>query len=276
MASVHFVAVPVEAVKADDAGDRFNVCNLGDPPPDYQDRLTATHTRHWVDKFHVGYTVVDLQGGVLAWVRDAARAGAITGRFPGHFREELGAACADLPPLPAAANFVRGDAVSLKTGMHGVGPFTTWRAILEGLVTCRPNHTPLVPEAVRDGRLRLYILPWRDVDADFEFRGFVVRGRLTALSQQHWYRPAPRLQADVEGGGGRVRALIAHVQAAVLPAFGDATYTVDVALLTDGQPYFIEPNGFGAGYAAGSSLFHWTRDHACLHDASGVTVRYVA
>jgi hypothetical protein len=129
---------------------------------------------------------------------------------------------------------------------------------------------------VHDRQLRLYILPWRDVDADFEFRGFVVRGRLTALSQQHWYRHAPRLQADVEAqGGARVHAVIAYVQAAVLPAFGDATYTVDVTLLADGQPYFIEQNGFGAGYSAGSSLFHWERDHECLHDAAVVTVRYV-
>ena len=54
-----------------------------------------------------------------------------------------------------------------------------------------------------------------------------------------------------------------------------SNYTMDVALCgNESHLYFIEPNGFGADYSAGSALFGWTQDHETLHDASFIEFRY--
>ena len=74
---------------------------------------------------------------------------------------------------------------SLKSGIHGPGPYTDIRMVLESIITANANHTPLAE--VHEGKaLKLYFLPWRGDLADGkEFRVFVDGGRITAMSQQH-------------------------------------------------------------------------------------------
>ena len=52
--------------------------------------------------------------------------------------------------------------------------------------------------------------------------------------------------------------------------------TLDIAYLGNGQFYFIEPNSFGADYAAGSALFEWQADYSILNNDSSqcIVFRY--
>jgi hypothetical protein len=43
-------------------------------------------------------------------------------------------------------------------------------------------------------------------------------------------------------------------------------YSIDLAILKNDEPYFIEINSFGKEYPAGSSLFHWLNDEDILYD----------
>lgn len=257
-------AFPVVAVRKDDilpCDDRFNVCNLGPKPSDYAERLANTETHVWVDSFHDKYACLDI---THPWHLDvlwrAAAIGKVTGRVPRAFEDELQSVADALAPAWVAARatlasppFVRSETVSLKTGVHGPGPYTTVQAVLESLVTARGTHTPLAGGTPTP--LKLYLLPW--VNIQLEFRVFVHQGTVTGVSQQHWARVDERYSQHAAFLPG----MLAFSRACVtkLPPYLRLACTMDVAL-TDAGWYFIEPNGFGAPYAAGSSLFHWERD----------------
>lgn len=47
-----------------------------------------------------------------------------------------------------------------------------------------------------------------------------------------------------------------------------SSYSFDFAIINDNDeniPYFIELNGFGSEYSAGSTLFHWIHDNDKLY-----------
>lgn len=64
------------------------------------------------------------------------------------------------------------------------------------------------------------------------------------------------------------------------------SYTMDIYLkgeqdqqecVTFDKWYFIEPNGFGAEYSAGSALYHWIDDYDLLNgDKDYVEFRYTS
>ena len=45
-------------------------------------------------------------------------------------------------------------------------------------------------------------------------------------------------------------------------------YVIDLAILENDEPYFIEINPFGKEYPSGSSLFHWIIDEDILYGKS--------
>lgn len=236
--------------------EKCNVCNLGERPADYQARLEATYTHHWVDAFRDHYEKVTLPPRAVATLLAASAAGKLTGRAPLSYNEDLDDIAATLPLSAllssAAGAFVRTESVSLKTGMHGAGPYRDYKSILESMVTAIVQHSPL-----HAGQgVTLYLFPW--LTLDLEFRVFVHSGTVTGVSQQHWYTVDERYCAFVP----RLLELVEFVQCHCVPrlpaALATHGCTLDIATLaSDGSFYFIEPNGFGAPYSAGSSLFHW-------------------
>jgi len=162
--------------------------------------------------------------------------------------------------------FVRSENVSLKRGVHGAGPFTGMRQIVEGLCTCEPTHTPIPPETEEGATITLYFLPWRTMKDLREFRVFVHDNTITAISQQACYSLNEWLRAKsrdeiVQLADGILDFFAKNVREP-LPLSKD--YTFDLALLDDDTFYFIEPNSFGAKLAAGASLFHWIHDDTKL------------
>jgi hypothetical protein len=202
-------------------------------------------------------------------------------QFPEAFEDELELLCEKLPfdREIFASNtpyFVRSDNVSLKCGQHGVGPYTTFKQIIESLVTCSFSHTPIHSNTEQ---IALYLIPWcPNLIPAREYRVFVCCDRITAISQQHLYtvyEPCDRIRdAGIITSyyDAVIKEKLAHI----------SSYVMDIAVLEDDTAYFIEVNPFGAEYSSGSSLFGWVEDRDILYgvhrgDRDGtIYVRYTS
>ncbi len=160
--------------------------------------------------------------------------------------------------------FVRSDTVSLKEGIHGVGPYTSVKMMIESLVSCKIGHSPI---EVYTEEVKLYLMPWQENLAFHkEFRVFVKNMRITAISQQHLYT-VNNILAPLSGEDKE--KLINEWITTINTYFEDTikdritvldSYVMDIAILGTNVPYFIEINAFGKDYSSGSSLFHWIID----------------
>jgi len=258
----------------------FNVNNLygaDGRPADYDEVISRGHTRNWVDKFHAGeYHKITIDGkNDLRWMKEAQKIGFHTRKCSGIYVEELEDTLRKYEPLFVPGNwFVRTESVSLKHGCHGVGPYRTLRAILESLVTSTSTHSCFYDN---DTEISIYLFPWLAMDSEKEFRIFVYNNEITALSSQHLYSANSWLI-------GISDADLRKVVNDILDFFADnirermewlGSYVMDLVVLENGVPYFIEPNSFGGNYASGSSLFHWKHDDELLtHPSDTIEVRY--
>lgn len=279
----HIEAVPLATVKALDK-DRFNNNNVWPNqtrPQDYNQVMEASHTKHWITALKPDHGRFVLFSRDRKWMHKAAAIGHTTGHFPKMYEDELEASVLTYAkewqyfsrlttPTPW---FVRTDTASLKYGMHGTGPYYHLRDILESLVTSTAGHCPLGDDP-NAGPLTLYLIPWQPLVLDQEFRVFVCNRQVTSISQQHLYRPNSVLEA-LESDEERVKRIVgwietitafhASVIAPGIPLDHQTQYTVDLSILQDGTPYFIDINPFGSEQAAGSALFHWVLDRHHLY-----------
>lgn len=235
----------------------------GEKPADYAAVSAACDTSAWLPYVDRRHTVVVLTN--VSWLRKAHElwlAGATPASRPISklFDDEADAAVERHAAVFATEPwFVRAENVSLKYGVHGCGPYTDVRAVLESIVTAPGDHSPL--HALHDGQLRLYLFPWVPINPAREFRVFVHDRRVVAASQQHLYQ-CFESELDDEDQLTRWAAVLEATCAKVSFA---PNYVADVAILADGAGYFIEANPFGAQYSSGSGLFHWLRDADVLH-----------
>lgn len=258
---------------------RYNVNNIwkdGKRPDDYDSKRKNTESANWIKKFHKDVPSLEIKGSDLYWIKEAARDNYL-GKFSHIYDEDLQQTVEKyshlFPQPPEKGWCVRTEYVSLKEGTGGAGPYFNLESILKSSVTSTKGHQPVKDE---DEILRFYFLPW--VQICNEFRVFVHGDKITALSPQIWFR---RNKVDDLSD-----AALQDIVASLLDWFdkkvkdkltyigGD--YTVDVAILEDNSWYFIEPNGFGGQYAAGSSSFHWEHDGDILTDSSKVHLRFVS
>jgi len=254
---------------------RFNTNNHGAIPPDYHDTLAKSATKNWIDQFHQSYIVLNIPQTEISWLPTAAQIGQQTGNFPSMYREELDEFLfrfADWNKYFAEGRkyFVRGESTSLKCGHYGAGPYTSLEQIIISLATCIPKHTPL---NTRGTNLKLYLLPWMEMNSDLEFRVFVCNRRITAISQQNIYQPNTILaRLEPESRNLLIKKWIGKIEKyfdeEIIPKITHLNnFTMDMVLIGgDGiVPYFIEINSFGKEYAAGSALFQWINDEEILY-----------
>ena len=262
--------------------ERFNSNNhWGEKgkPDDYDEVIDRSRACHWIPKFHEFYFVLNLQRKDLIWIEEADKIGRQTVQFPKMFEDELEDAVKryryvdEILSHEAKGFFVRTDAVSLKEGIHRVGPYFSIKQVLESVVTCRSTHTPIRED---DSFLSLYFLPWKTIHTDTEFRVFVKENRITSISQQHLYH-VNGILSSLEKEEDVERMVLKWVKT-ILDAFENSivrkithlqNYVMDIAVLDplspSPKPYFIEINSFGKEYASGSSLFHWLNDEDQLY-----------
>lgn len=118
----------------------------------------------------------------------------------------------------------------------------------------------------------IIIMPWREIDERYEFRIFVVNGKLTGASIQKWFDLIQHTQEELE--------IFEEVLTIIpfLDSFESKTYIADVTIDIDTkQCHLIEINPFGAHCGAGSSLFNWVTDYDILHNNhTDVQLRYLS
>src|SRR5207247_4673585 len=85
--------------------------------------------------------------------------------------------------FPAGDWFVRVERVSLKSGIHGVGPYDNLKNIIRSIVTSKLGHECISIDDDLE-RFRIYLFPW--ITIQHEFRAFVYQNRISAISTQHY------------------------------------------------------------------------------------------
>jgi len=218
-------------------------------------------------------------------MKEAYEIGSKTKRFPKMFDDELEDMVSRYEYLSYifinTKYFIRSEGVSLKEGVHGVDPYVDFKSIVESIVTCRQGHSPIYPDSTE---ITLYLCPFiENFNSIKEFRVFVYKNRITAISQQALYDVNDILDKLNESDKNElinkwiniihsyfeneVKNKITHID----------SYVMDFAILQDDKPYFIELNTFGKEYASGSALFDWIGDYEILYgmkDPEYIEFRY--
>ncbi|KYQ88276.1 hypothetical protein DLAC_10967 [Tieghemostelium lacteum] len=252
-------------------------------PTDYEEICEKCDTSYWIDKFKSTYSVINIDLSDVNWLKSAATAYRITERMDS-FKEDLKDFLEKYEPLTKRffdrqeKYFVKANHFSLKTGVHGVGPYSDLKKIMESIITSDDKHTPVPPTATK---LKIYLMPWENVSLKREFRVFVYDNQITGVSQQDIYS-THLLQEGVSQEvleeqykkwvhviyqyfHNTIKKKITHI----------STFSMDIAILDNGKPYFIEINPFGKLYSAGSALFHWVIDeHLLLNQNDVIYFRY--
>jgi hypothetical protein len=295
------VAVKIVVIPQDDVieygKERFNSNNHYDkskgPPEDYVQNLKETCAKFWLSKFHLSYYVVNLQKRDWSWILEADKIGTHTKRFPKMFEDELEDIVHRYSFLDKIflsepkGFFIRTEHVSLKEGMHGAGPYRSFKEIVESLCTCICFHNPIsFIDTENSEPLSLYFLPWKEIIRGAEFRVFIYQNEITAISQQHLYE-SNKILAKLETEEERnrlvfkwIKILLDHFRSVIRRKITHIdSYVMDIAILNpedpDPQPYFIEINTFGKTNASGSSLFHWLLNEEILYgNGKSIEFRY--
>jgi hypothetical protein len=165
----------------------------------------------------------------------------------------------------------------MKDGALEAGPFHSGFDLVLALTTSWRCYEQLRSLGSKEGA-QLFLTPWDPtIRTSHEFRAFVHRHRLTAVSQYDaynchgWHSQDEAIAVLVQ----RIQAEVAHVAAE--GGLEVDSYCIDVHF--DPQSNVVkvlELNSFGPQCAAGSCLFQWLRDFDRLHGAMpGVEVRVV-
>jgi hypothetical protein len=298
---------------------------LEQKPADYDSVIAKCNLTEWLSEFRTPGTYRTIDLPIQGWIREANHLGQQTGQISLLYYEDLNDYCAKYESDPKFAElftpealakvgggyFVRSNSVSLKNGIHGVGPYTNLRKIVESLITCNVGHNPMSdyqPDTDKsqfivhhnDARnldfrygsgvpiyrtphdtqtLGLTLFPWLDIQD--EYRVFVHNRRVTAISQQDLGTPHPVMaQTDEPAEYARqvTEKILAECSKSVIPwleSTGRDSITLDFAFLGPNmEPYIVEFNPFGPEHAAGSSLFHWELNWDKLSSASGYPVYF--
>jgi hypothetical protein len=280
----------IECIKLEDVKEfdkiKYNTNNHwtnDQKPNDYEHVLSLGNTKNWIDKFHTDYKVIDIDPTELKWMKKAAVIGAMTARFSNMYIDELN----DMLVKYTHTNdlfknegyFVRCESVSLKYGCHRVGPYHDLKSICESLVSSTCGHSPVNDKTES---VRLYLLKWLTFDKNKEFRVFVHKNKITAISQQNLYKeneflkniPLDERNSVITKWITIINNYFTNIIRTKID-FVDS-YVMDICILETDEPYFIEINCFGKEYAAGSSLFHWLMDEEILYGKKDkIYFRYV-
>ena len=282
--------ITIKPISLDDvlANDkiRYNTNNHWEndkKPEDYDDYIKNTYTDKWIQQFKEYEKITIDTKHDINWMNKAFQIGSQTKRFPHSYDDEL----VDMSErymkkygkiFDGKSYFIRTDNVSLKEGKHGVGPYKDFKSIIESIVTCRLGHTPLKEETTF---ITLYLIKFEEnLNRLQEFRVFVHKNKITAISQQSLYDSNTILskldetekfelihkwiQIITKYFEDEVKKRITHID----------SYTMDFAILNDFTPYFIELNSFGKEYASGSALFGWIQDEDILYGVTENSIEF--
>lgn len=255
---------------------KFNSNNhwIGDKrPDDYDNILSLSNTSKWINLFktnNIQIKIINITW--IEWLKKASKISCQTGKFTELYRDEIDIISNELDKLYSnifdnTGYFVRVNNVSLKYGHHKVGPYYSFTQILESVVSCISGHTPINSDT---NELIIYLLDWVEIKPKDEFRVFVFKNKITAISQQNLYsllfeeyKNNNNFELEVKK---QLDIIVNYFYSEMINKIDWIhNYTFDFAIVNS-QPYFIEINSFGKEYAAGSALFHWILDEHILYN----------
>jgi len=251
-------------------------------PEDYDDVISQTHTNKWINQFKDYKKIIIDTKQDLYWMKKAYEIGSKTKRFPHMFDEELEDMIKKYKHLDKIFDgteyFIRTENVSLKEGKHGIGPYKDFKSIIESIVTCRLGHSPLKEETTS---IPLYLIKFQNnLNPLREFRVFVHKNKITAISQQSLYDINNILESLQEKEKNDlinkwINIIKSYHETEIIKKITHIdSYVMDFAILDDGSPYFIELNSFGKEYASGSALFSWIDDYNILYGLCGDIIEF--
>jgi len=257
------------------AYENLHLCNVHNlwtdkQPIDYNEKLERSNTKNWINFFHSQYPIIVLP--IEQWMIDAQKIANHTGEFSQMYIDDaqtfidryLSTLTFDTP------KFFRSENVRFKTGKHGIGPYANAMELIQTICTCKNNHSPLNGKTTNDN-LTIYVLPWKNIEWDKEFRVFVKDSNIIAISPQHLYKIWPT--NNVSRIDEYVQRILEYFEKIKHYSCFPDSYSMDIALIED-DVYFIEMNGYGAEYSTGSGLFHWTRDEFLSNSVHAIYFRY--
>ncbi len=251
-------------------------------PENYDAIIANVNTNKWIDKFREYKKIIINTIQDLYWMKQAYEIGSKTKRFPQFYDDELENMINKYKHydniFDGTEYFIRTENVSLKEGIHGVGPYTNFKSIIESIITCRLGHSPLYEDTTE---ITLYLCEFKkNLNKNREFRVFVKENKITAISQQSLYdvndilEPLNNIEKNIlickwidiikSYYETDIKQKITHID----------SYVMDFAILDDDTPYFIELNSFGKEYASGSALFGWIQDYNILYGLCGDVIEF--
>lgn len=255
--------------------DKYNTNNYpGLSPEEYVREVKKTHKDVWVKYFPDNSRICQLSVAQLRVLKDAAAIGIFTMKRTDLYAEEL-QSVEDYISAHLRLEceyFVRFSDCSPKDGVYGKR-MRNAKEIIDNIVTSKRCWQVLERTTAA---ANLYICTFRkDWHERNEFRAFVYRGRLTAISQYSWCRDYGWTRELIAVAACKMAEYIRNNVIPVAVANICESFVVDV-IIVDSNVELIEFNSFGAELSSGSALFEWQRDRGQLYsDGSIVYVRYV-
>lgn len=162
--------------------------------------------------------------------------------------QELGSAAATNEDICAMCNACA-QVLRCHDGSHALRLLLESDRVYKDLVA----HELLLPEG-EDFNLKLIVREWDDaINGDWEFRAFVVDGKLTCVTQYNDFVFDARISANKEV----IRAMIYECWQAVRPNIKSKNYCIDFAVLPDLSSTLIVEVNAVLPPIAGSGLFDW-------------------
>jgi hypothetical protein len=238
---------------------------------DYEDVIKKTEFKQYVYCLNREFVYVDLSLNDCRTILNACASGVITLKPPRMYQEEIEAISKKIT-LPYNNCFIRLERCSLKDTCYGTGPYTNSIDVINGLCTSYRCYNYIKKCVQSNMQVRLYILPWiSDIKENNEFRIFVYNKNITGISEYNIFKHSIDFQIDWE----KIIFELKNIVSLISSKTELITYTMDVCLIND-KVLLLELNSFGAGMAAGSSLFNWIADHDQLHGSTNyIEIRLV-
>lgn len=251
----------------------YNVNNLSKIlPDDYNETRFACNTENWIESFQDFFIKITIDNErIVKWIKEANNLYNITQKWSDLYDDDLEELTYKLSKKytfdwDKNGYFVRTSHVSLKESDYGIGPYYDLKNIIKAICTTHYKHNAIQET---DKVINIYLFKWIKFNRDKEFRLFVHKNKLTGISVQHLYERNTFVNSLTKD---EIYILINKIVYYFNNEFKTKwentltnklldCYTFDLLIDNDEQFYFIEPNSFGASYAAGSSLFHWEKDY---------------
>lgn len=243
-------------------------------PDDYDKKNEELDTKNWINNFKNFYLLLNIDYNDLMLLKNMNNLCLIKNEIPELYKEDFETMIKKYEYVDKylkinGGHFIRTDNVCLKYSKYGNIPYDNIRMIFESILTCSIGHSPLYNTT---NELHIYLIPWIKINKSKEFRVFVYKNKITAISQQYMYQSNEILKMKTKDEKNDIINKWINIICIFFNKFiknkfvSIENYIYDFCILDNDLPYFIEINPFGREYSSGSALFHWINDNDKIYN----------